>query len=195
MKILKLFEEMLDEFDPYGNEHGERVSELSGKLAERNGISRYSLLYRDIITGSKIHDIGKFKVPPPIRNLTRKYLEAEMEAMQKHPTYGAHFISVLINGDVSPIINERVVSFVLHHHQDWGGNGGYPLPQLKGEDIPIGAQIIRIPDTYDALTHERGYKHALTPFEALKEMEAYQIETEFANPTLLRLFLEMMRAR
>lgn len=187
MKILKLFKQLLTHFDPYGKEHGERVAVLAGRLAVLAGVIKYSQLYKDIQTAAEIHDVGKVGVPEAIRRRTGLYLHNERKAMEEHPVYGADMIQTVINGT----INSQVVLFVLDHHENYSGDG-YPNKK-KGDDISLGGRIIRICDTYDAMTHDRGYRKALTQYEALKEMEAHQIKTEFADPKLLRLFLDMMR--
>lgn len=188
MKILQLLKKLLTHFDPYGYEHGERVAALAGRLALKAGVIKYSQLYKDILTAAEIHDVGKVGVPEAVRRLAGLYLHNERRAMEEHPKYGAEMIETVINGT----INARVVIYVLDHHENYAGDG-YPNKK-KGNEISLGGRILRICDTYDAMTHERGYRPALTQYEALQEMEEHQ-KSGFADPELLRMFIEMMRER
>ena len=81
------------------------------------------------------------------------------------------------------------IPIVLHHHEDWRG-GGYPIG-ISGERIPVGARIIRLCETYDALTSERAYRAAHTPAEALKVIAAGS-DRQF-EPRVVQAFLRMMR--
>lgn len=188
MKILNLLKKLLSEFDPYGVEHGERVAELSVRLATAAGIDPESQLMRDIQTAALIHDVGKVGVPESVRRQQGKFLPSERTAMQLHVIYGAELLELVINGT----INKRVVEFVKFHHKDFNG-GGYPADPLQGAEIPIGARIIRICDTYDAMGHDRGYRQGLPPASCLQEMTDDQIKSQLFDPELFRLFLEMMK--
>lgn len=190
MKILNLLKYLLSEFDPYGVEHGERVAELCVRLATAAGIETDSALMRDIRTAALVHDVGKVGVPEGVRRQQGKFLPAERTAMQLHVIYGAEMLEMITNGT----INKRVVEFVKFHHKDFSG-GGYPADPMKGNEIPIGARIIRICDTYDAMGHDRGYRPGLPPASCLQEMVDDQIKSLLFDPDLLRLFLEMMRTK
>lgn len=188
MKILTLLKYLLSEFDPYGVEHGERVSILCVRLAEAAGIAADSELLRDIKTAALIHDIGKVGVPEGVRRQQGKFLPAERTSMQLHVLYGAEMLELVINGT----INKQVVEFVKFHHKDFSG-AGYPADPIQGNQIPIGARIIRICDTYDAMCHDRGYKQGLPPASCLQEMVDDQIRSLLFDPELFRLFLKMLK--
>jgi len=189
MKILNLLKKLLSEFDPYGVEHGERVAVLACRLAEASGIERGSVLWKDIQTAALVHDVGKVGVPEGVRRQQGKFLPAERMAMEQHVVYGAEMLDMVTNGT----INSRVVEFVKFHHKDFSG-AGYPAdPPLQGNEIPIGARIIRIVDTFDAMGHDRGYRQGLPPGECLQEMINDQIKSLLFDPDLFRLFLEMLK--
>lgn len=188
MKILNLLKYILSEFDPYGVEHGERVSMLCMQLALAAGVDKESDLLRDIKTAALVHDIGKVGVPEAVRRQQGKFLPAERTAMQLHVVYGAEMLEMVTNGT----INKRVVEFVRFHHKDFSG-GGYPADPIQGNEIPVGARIIRICDTYDAMGHDRGYKQGLPPASCLQEMVDDQIKGLLFDPELFRLFLELMK--
>jgi len=175
-------------FDPYGIAHAKRVTDLTIRLAERYGIT--DPIYLEILRKAcMLHDIGKMEVPEYVRRMTGTYLPSERTMMNEHSMNGSRYLGILIDG----IITEEAVQIVKHHHQDWGGKEGYPDPKLKGDDIPLGARLIRPCDWFDAVTHERGYKRASTPQDALAEMIDLQITTQPFDPDILRLFIEMMR--
>ena len=102
--------------------------------------------------------------------------------MRHHPIRSAEMLSGV------PQL-EPVIPMVLHHHEDWRG-GGYPIG-ISGERIPVGARIIRLCETYDALTSERAYRAAHTPAEALKVIAAGS-DRQF-EPRVVQAFLRMMR--
>jgi HD-GYP domain-containing protein (c-di-GMP phosphodiesterase class II) len=123
-----------------------------------------------------------------VRRQQGKFLPAERTAMQLHVIYGAEMLEMVTNGT----INKRVVEFVKFHHKDFSG-AGYPADPIQGNEIPIGARIIRICDTFDAMGHDRGYKQGLPPASCLQEMVDDQIRSLLFDPDLFRLFLEMLK--
>ena len=174
-------------FDPYGLEHHHRVADLCVRLLKRCGIKDQELIEK-IRKAAMIHDIGKMGVPEYVRRLTGRYLDGERQIMNTHSMHGYLYLQKLVNG----VISEEIALLVKHHHENWGGEEGYP-DKLHGRDIPYGSRIIRVCDWFDAVTHERGYKRASTPKEALAEMVDIQIEHQLFDPDILRLFLEMMK--
>jgi HD-GYP domain-containing protein (c-di-GMP phosphodiesterase class II) len=185
-ELILFIKDLLESFDPYGLEHGERVSVLCVKLARLAGVSAEEL--HDIETAGMIHDLGKIKIPASILRITGKYLPSEFESMSHHSVYGYDMLMKVVNGT----INTNVALCVKYHHKDFSG-GGYPKDEVKGDQIPFGARVIRIADSYDAMTHDRGYRRALDQQGALQDLVDYQIQHTAYDPDLLRLFLEMMK--
>ena len=113
---------------------------------------------------SLLHDIGKTKVDPKIINKPGPLDKAEWESMKQHSTWGYELVKN--NNDLS----QRAKLGVLHHHEEASG-GGYPHG-LTDNQISIFAKIITIADIFNALTTDRAYSKAKTPFEAFKLIQA-----------------------
>ena len=105
-----------------------------------------------------IHDVGKIGIDPAILSNTGRLTTAEMDQMRLHPQLGADIVSRFSTSG-------PITSYVLHHHEWWNGNG-YPAG-LVGEKIPLGARIIAVADTFDALTSKRPYREPLSAADAL----------------------------
>jgi HD-GYP domain-containing protein (c-di-GMP phosphodiesterase class II) len=108
-----------------------------------------------------LHDIGKAYVPPEIINKKGILTEIEWEVMKRHPLYG---LAMLLDTDLPVFVKKAI----LYHHEDFE-DGGYPMG-LAGMNIPILARVLRITDTFDAMTSQRSYKEALSPMKAAQLM-------------------------
>ena len=129
---------------------------------------KYKLSQTDmslIATASALHDIGKIGIPDQILNKPGKFTPEEFEIMKTHTTIGASML-----GSLDFINDEKLITYALeicrHHHERYDGKG-YP-DGLKGDEIPISAQIVSIADVYDALTSERVYKKAFSHQKAMQ---------------------------
>lgn len=141
-------------------EHAKRVGRLSARLAGELGLGadRVELIWR----AAALHDLGKVAISDTILLKPGKLSDAEMEAMRTHVTVGADILS----GGTSRYLQvaERIA---LTHHEWWDGNG---YLGLRGEEIPLEGRIVAVADVFDALTHERPYKHAWTVEEAVEHI-------------------------
>jgi len=108
-----------------------------------------------------LHDIGKTLVAPEILHKNGILTEIEWEIMKRHPFNG---LAMLLDTDLPGFVKKGV----LHHHEDFCG-GGYPMG-LEGKDIPILPRVLRIVDTFDAMTSRRPYKDPIPPFKAAQIM-------------------------
>jgi putative nucleotidyltransferase with HDIG domain len=172
-------------FDPYGIDHSERTANLSVKLGERYGMTDTQL--DELELAGLLHDIGKMGIPESIRSKAGQLTEAEFFLMQQHPEIGWKIMQRM-NGNIT----KSVRLAIYHHHENYDGSG-YPA-KLKGEAIPLEARIIRIADTFDAITHSRGIRTPLEPARAMAVMERDQEGGPLFDPSLFALFLEMMRS-
>ena len=160
---------------------------LLNRLVQKT--DRYSLTQEDIqliSSASALHDIGKVSIPDEIINKPGKLTKEEFEIMKLHTVRGCEIlenVEILKNSD----------SFVYYHdicrwhHEKWDGHG-YP-DGLKGDEIPIWAQVVALADCYDALVSERIYKPAYSHEKALEMIQAG--ECGQFNPALLRAFAKV----
>ncbi|MBR2876342.1 MAG: diguanylate cyclase [Clostridia bacterium] len=118
-----------------------------------------------IFLASSVHDIGKIAIPDAIMLKPGRLTREEYEIMKTHTTHGAQLLDMLEEiGDSQ--YSRYCRDICLYHHERWDGKG-YPKG-LKGDEIPISAQIVSIADCYDALTSDRPYKNALSHEEAVE---------------------------
>ena len=163
--------------DPHGKGHSDHVRYLSSAFGQKIDLTSSQL--ETLTFAAEIHDIGKIAINEFIISKPGRFTEAEYLMVQHHAQLGANLIETLRLDPLIPLV-------ILHHHENFDGTG-YPK-QLKGDQIPLESRIIRITDTYDALTSNRGYRLAYTRKKALAIMEA---EHYLFDPELLNVFLKM----
>ena len=113
-----------------------------------------------------IHDIGKIKVPIEILNKNGKLTDEEMNVVKQHPLVGAAMTQRFPEGITTEKLNNYSYEICRHHHERYDGSG-YP-DGLKGNAIPMCAQVVGIVDAYDALINDRPYKRKYEPEEAIR---------------------------
>jgi diguanylate cyclase (GGDEF)-like protein/putative nucleotidyltransferase with HDIG domain len=151
----------VDARDTYTGSHSHAVSELAAATATRMGLEAEDVeLVR--LAGS-LHDVGKLAVPEEILRKPDALTEPERLVLERHPEIGFRMLDSLRI--------EPVASWVRHHHERWDGRG-YPTG-LATDEIPLGARIIFVADAYHAMTSDRTYRAAVSPVEALAELERY----------------------
>lgn len=135
-----------------------------------------------ITTASAIHDVGKISIPEEILNKPGKLTQEEFETMKSHAKIGAEMLSDLpIDQSNAPLV-KVACEICRWHHERYDGRG-YP-DGLRGEEIPIAAQVVSLADVYDALTSERCYKKAFSHDEAMEMILTGQCGA--FNPLLLQ---------
>ena len=150
---------------------------------------KYKLSAADIAmigTASSLHDIGKINIPEEILNKPGRLTKEEFDIMKTHTTIGAHILENLPFQQDEPLVK---VSYEIcrWHHERWDGRG-YP-DGLKGEEIPIAAQVVALADVYDALTSERCYKKAFDHDTAVRMILNGECGT--FNPLLMECLTEV----
>ena len=160
-ELLELMVKAIEARDPYTSGHSVRVAEYARSMARELGLPPKHV--DDIATAALLHDVGKIHedFAPLLRKAGRLTPEERM-LMQAHPVRSA---------DLAGTIGEfrgRVQTDIRNHHENYDGTG-YP-DGLVGEGIPIGARIIMVADTIDAMTTDRPYRKALSLQKALEEM-------------------------
>ena len=162
----------------------ERVLE---KLLERPNIYHItSEMQENIPLASALHDIGKIAIDEKILNKPGRLTPEEIEVIKTHTTIGADMLSKLDNFCEEPLL-QTAYSIARWHHERWDGRG-YP-DGLKGNEIPIEAQVVALADVYDALTSDRCYKKACPHEQAVKMI--LNGECGAFNPVLLECFVEI----
>jgi HD-GYP domain-containing protein (c-di-GMP phosphodiesterase class II) len=155
MGLLQDLSERLEARDVYTHGHSRRVSRHAGRIAKAMRLSPTDIA--KIRTAATVHDVGKLHTPREILNNPGRLTDREFEIVKLHPGDGADMLAEV--GD------PEIAAMVRHHHERIDG-GGYP-DGLTGSEIPLGARIIAVADTFDAITSGRPYRRAGTHRKAL----------------------------
>ena len=139
-----------------------------------------------ISTASALHDIGKISIPEEILNKPGKLTAEEWEIMKSHTTAADKLLDEIPLNNSEPLI-KYAHEICRWHHERWDGKG-YP-DGLKGNEIPISAQVVAIADVYDALTSERCYKKAICHEDAINMIVKGECG-EF-NPLLIKCLIDV----
>jgi putative two-component system response regulator len=168
--------------DPYTVGHCERLAAYAAGVGQA-----LALPGDEIVTlrrGGYLHDVGKIGVPDAVLLKNARLDSTEFTQMQAHTTIGERLC-----GELRTLRPVRPI--VRHHHERLDGTG-YP-DGLRGDDIPITAQIVGIVDAYDAMTTNRPYRTALGEDRACEEL-LQDARNGRLNPEIVRVFLDMDRA-
>jgi len=136
--------------DPYSRGHSDRVSQYSVKIAQKLGLQPE--LIQDIKTAGELHDVGKIGITDDILKKPGPLSEEEWQIMRKHPVIG--------EGIIKPVRSLSRLCAIIRHHHEWVDGTGYP-DRLKGDQIPLGAKILAVADSLDAMISDRPYRKAL----------------------------------
>ena len=154
----------------------------------RKKMDRYPLTEADISlisTASALHDIGKINIPEQILNKPGRLTKEEFDIIKTHSAVGEHMLRQIPFNQNEPLV--KVAREICRwHHERWDGRG-YP-DGLKGDEIPISAQVVSLADVYDALTSERCYKAAFDHDTALNMI--VNGECGAFNPLLLECLMD-----
>lgn len=157
---IKMLAKAIDAKDPYTKGHSEKVTEFAVEIAEEMKLSEK--LIKNIEFAALIHDIGKIGVKDSVLAKPSRLSESEYAMIKKHPAIGEQIIA--------PIeFLTNITPLVLYHHEHYDGNG-YP-EGLRGAEIPIGARILNVADSYEAMTSERPYSNSMTQEQAIEELK------------------------
>jgi putative two-component system response regulator len=142
-------------------EHCQRMAGLAARLGERAGLTDEEL--EALAYGALLHDVGKIGVPEGILTKPGPLSPEEWTVLRRHPEIGERICQPLE-------LSRTFVSIIRHHHERWDGFG-YP-DRIIGEAIPQGARIVGLVDAFDAMTHDRPYRDALSLDAAMEEIRA-----------------------
>ena len=159
LEIVREWGASIESSDSYTFGHSGRVAKYSEAVARALGLGGQDLTA--IRVGAHLHDLGKIKVPHEVLNKAGKLTDDEFDVMKQHPVFGIELLAAVeFPWDVKPIVRS--------HHEKVSGRG-YP-DGLRGDEIPVAAQIACVADIYDALTSTRSYRPALTHDAAIAIM-------------------------
>lgn len=167
--------------DKYTSGHSYRVAEMSLVIAQELGMDRSRI--EKLRFAGVIHDIGKIGVKESILNKPAPLTPAEFDNVKSHPETGAHILAPVVD-------DQEILKVVKHHHERYDGMG-YP-DGLPGEDIPLGARILAVADTYDAMTSDRPYRARVPIEETLEEIR--QAAGSQFDPVVVEAFLRVRKA-
>ncbi len=172
---------IIKDIGSYTFNHSANVCILSIAMGIELGLARKDLLELGI--AALFHDLGKIDIPGDILNKPDTLTHIEYEKIKQHPYLSSERIIFLKGIDEVPVFALRGI---LEHHLDYSGAG---YPDLSTKKPTLFARIIRIVDSYDAMTTPRIYQEVRSPFEALK----YIIKSkDIYDPSLVKVFLDIM---
>lgn len=179
VEIIASLAKALEARDPYTQGHSERVVNYALLMAQELGWSQG--LKDKLKSAAVLHDLGKIGIPDSILHKKDKLTDEEYDFIKKH-----ELISIKI---IEPLKQFKdIMPWIMHHHERWDGKG-YPYG-LGGNNIPLGAQIIALADTFDTITTGRDYKKAFSFEEAVGELNRVK-GTQF-NPELVDIFVNII---
>ena len=162
--------------DNYTQNHSYRVSIYASKIAAELGLDEERL--EDVRAAALLHDIGKLEISRDILHKAAKLTEDEYAELASHVDKGAEFLQP-VGGSLS-----RIIPIVLAHHDKFDGSGPH---SFTGDEIPLEARVISLADVYDALTSDRPYRKAMSPWDA-KDIILKGSGTDF-DPTVVDAFV------
>lgn len=166
----------IDQFEGYMHAHGLRIAEIADSISGRLGMpfeDRFTLQQAALV-----HDIGEMAMNRGYIRENRILTDVERLDMQRHPVIGEQ--------ETAKRGFSRGVQLLVRWHHEWWNGEGYP-DRLRGEEIPIGARILRVADAYAALTDDRPRRHARSADEARQYLKEYAA-IEF-DPAIVKLML------
>ncbi|MBU1045180.1 MAG: HD-GYP domain-containing protein [Candidatus Omnitrophica bacterium] len=180
MRTINSLVSAIDFKDKQTRNHSDNVRHYATAIAQEMGLSQAQI--GTIKEACQVHDLGKIGVHDNILTKPGKLTESEFKEMKLHSLAGAvilkpfHFL-------------DKVVLIVRQHHERYDGLG-YP-DGIKGDKIDIGARIMSVADSFDAMTSKRPYREPVSKEEALAELEAFS-GTQF-DPKVVEVFVKLMK--
>jgi len=177
--IIYSFGQLVEARDYYTKHHSDRVAHYAYEVALDIGIDEETASH--IFRAGLLHDIGKVGIPENILNKNGPLTTAEFTMIKKHPQQGYAFLQ-----DIPNFSRLGINDIILQHHERWDGKG-YPNG-LSGNQITLGARILSIADSWDAMTSSRAYRTAMPLEKAILELQ-HGTGTQF-DPSLVDPFID-----
>jgi putative nucleotidyltransferase with HDIG domain len=172
---------LLEARDSFTYGHSQRVTRHAEQIATAMGLSTAGIA--QVRTAAALHDVGKLHTPRAIINKPGPLTDEEFAVIRRHPSEGA---------DMAASLGDPTITAIIRHHHERLDGGGYP-DGLAGEAIPLGARIIAVADTFDAMTSNRAYRRASSHKRAL-DVLAREAGTQL-DPAAVTAFLGYYRGR
>ena len=176
-KLLEISSEM-DEFEGYGHSHGLRIAIIADAIAKEFNLAAHDRFFMQ--QAALVHDIGEVVMNREYIKESRVLTPDEFLDMQRHPVIGEQ--------ETARRGMSRGVQLLVRWHHEWWNGSGYP-DALEGEQIPLAARILRVADSYAALTDDRPRRHAMQDDEAKHYMTEWA-GLEF-DPKVVKAFLSI----
>jgi HD-GYP domain-containing protein (c-di-GMP phosphodiesterase class II) len=181
LEILRLLIKIVEEIDPYTKGHSLKVYRFVIKLAKRFKLTADEI---DAIgNAALLHDVGKIVVDKEILNKKGKLTEHEFAMIKMHSVIGADIAR-------ESEYLKTASPHILYHHARYDG-GGYPPHNFKYDEIPLGARLIAVADSYDAMTSNRPYRKAYSKEYAIEELK--KNSGKMYDPKVVNAFLEILK--
>ncbi len=179
LEFVKVLASTLEEKDPYTSGHSERVCHYSGLISQK--LSLHEKERGELQIASYLHDIGKIGISDLFINKKGALTTADWAIIRQHTRKSIELLAPLK-------LSSSILSYIHHHHEHFDGTG-YP-DGLAGDQIPLGARIISVSDSYDSMTSERPYRKPLPSGEARKEL--LKCAGGQFDPNLVSVFLSIL---
>ncbi len=180
LKTIAALASAIDARDPYTKWHSENVTRYAIAIADAMRLSYQEV--EQLRRAALLHDVGKIGIRDNILLKKEKLNEEEFEQIKSHSLKGEEILRSLS-------FLRQAVLCIRHHHESYDGKG-YP-DQLRGHDIELGARIIAVADTFDAMTTDRPYRKGLSKEEAMLELERKK-NIQF-DPDIVDIFVKLLR--
>jgi len=167
----------LEAKDSYTAGHSRRVNHFALAISEYLGMTKEEM--DDLRWGALLHDVGKIAIDPAIQNKPGALTKEEYEQVMTHTQIGPRIVKA--------VANENIINIIRYHHTRYKGDPKYQT--LVGEEIPIGARIVTLADSFDAMTSDRPYRKSLSLNIALSEIKRCS-GTQF-DPSIVDAFLKI----
>jgi response regulator RpfG family c-di-GMP phosphodiesterase len=166
----------LEAKDKYTAGHSRRVTKIAIETGMTLGLTGEEL--ENLRWAALLHDIGKIGIDSSVQNKPGTLTPTEYNYILTHCSIGP--------GIVQPLVNDVIVEAIRHHHDSYDGNGFNQI--VTGEDIPLGARILAVADSFDAMTSDRPYRTAMAAGKAIAEIKRCS-GTQF-DPAVVKAFLK-----
>lgn len=159
-EVLGSLAAMFDAHDKYSDAHHQRIWQMAVRLCEVIKMKPEDI--NAVALAAMVHDIGNVGIPPAVLNKNGQLSQDDWKLICEHPNIGADLVSKFAGLD-------DVAAIVRHHHERWNGLG-YPS-RLKENQIPVGARILSICESVDAMLSYRPFKKSMTVTDAKADIE------------------------